>query len=177
MRLYILLITLSHRQSMRVGRVKIESAVARGILTHLASLLAKWPILRSAGKIASVEEWSIAFRVASVSRARQVGVARMSGRGKGKSAKKAVSRSAKAGLQVSRDHRCCSDEVMQRYQRRQLRQAKRYQTVSSQRPCDLTSHALQFPVGRIARYLKKGKVIPLLMRLIAQPFAHAGTPT
>ena len=38
----------------------------------------------------------------------------MSGRGKGKSAKKAVSRSAKAGL--------------------------------------------QFPVGRIARYLKKGKV-------------------
>ena len=41
-------------------------------------------------------------------------VARMSGRGKGKTAKKAVSRSSKAGL--------------------------------------------QFPVGRIARYLKKGKV-------------------
>ena len=40
----------------------------------------------------------------------------MSGRGKGKSAKKAVSRSSKAGL--------------------------------------------QFPVGRIARYLKKGKVGP-----------------
>ena len=40
----------------------------------------------------------------------------MSGRGKGKSAKKAVSRSSKAGL--------------------------------------------QFPVGRIARYLKKGKVCP-----------------
>jgi len=40
----------------------------------------------------------------------------MSGRGKGKTAKKAVSRSSKAGL--------------------------------------------QFPVGRIARYLKKGKVTP-----------------
>jgi histone H2A len=40
----------------------------------------------------------------------------MSGRGKGKTAKKAVSKSTKAGL--------------------------------------------QFPVGRIARYLKKGKVIP-----------------
>ena len=43
----------------------------------------------------------------------------MSGRGKGKSAKKAVSRSSKAGL--------------------------------------------QFPVGRIARYLKKGKVCCLLL--------------
>ncbi len=42
-------------------------------------------------------------------------ITRMSGRGKGKSGKKQVSRSAKAGL--------------------------------------------QFPVGRIARYLKKGKVI------------------
>ena len=42
----------------------------------------------------------------------------MSGRGKGKTAKKAVSRSTKAGL--------------------------------------------QFPVGRIARYLKKGKVLVLL---------------
>ena len=43
----------------------------------------------------------------------------MSGRGKGKSAKKAVSRSSKAGL--------------------------------------------QFPVGRIARYLKKGKVCSVLL--------------
>ena len=43
----------------------------------------------------------------------------MSGRGKGKSAKKAVSRSSKAGL--------------------------------------------QFPVGRIARYLKKGKVCYCLL--------------
>ena len=43
----------------------------------------------------------------------------MSGRGKGKSAKKAVSRSSKAGL--------------------------------------------QFPVGRIARYLKKGKVCSIVL--------------
>ena len=43
----------------------------------------------------------------------------MSGRGKGKSAKKAVSRSSKAGL--------------------------------------------QFPVGRVARYLKKGKVSAVLL--------------
>ena len=49
----------------------------------------------------------------------------MSGRGKGKSAKKAVSRSSKAGL--------------------------------------------QFPVGRIARYLKKGKVC-----CYASPSMHAG---
>ena len=46
----------------------------------------------------------------------------MSGRGKGKSAKKAVSRSSKAGL--------------------------------------------QFPVGRIARYLKKGKVCKRLLCLL-----------
>lgn len=50
----------------------------------------------------------------------------MSGRGKGKTAKKAVSRSSKAGL--------------------------------------------QFPVGRIARYLKKGKVrtgpVPLISVLV-----------
>ena len=45
----------------------------------------------------------------------------MSGRGKGKSAKKAVSRSSKAGL--------------------------------------------QFPVGRIARYLKKGKVCSFIQRV------------
>ena len=48
----------------------------------------------------------------------------MSGRGKGKTAKKAVSRSTKAGL--------------------------------------------QFPVGRIARYLKKGKVCPVNLSLLLQ---------
>jgi hypothetical protein len=51
--------------------------------------------------------------------------ATMSGRGKGKSAKKAVSRSSKAGL--------------------------------------------QFPVGRIARYLKKGKVRTLFLLLCCTP--------
>ena len=52
----------------------------------------------------------------------------MSGRGKGKSAKKAVSRSSKAGL--------------------------------------------QFPVGRIARYLKKGKVRRLFLLVAA--LLHTG---
>ena len=54
----------------------------------------------------------------------------MSGRGKGKSAKKAVSRSSKAGL--------------------------------------------QFPVGRIARYLKKGKVWNCLLSHICVSGLHSG---
>ena len=61
----------------------------------------------------------------------------MSGRGKGKSAKKAVSRSSKAGL--------------------------------------------QFPVGRIARYLKKGKVnsgpSPVLECLLGDRHCSAEMPS
>lgn len=50
-----------------------------------------------------VEKRRAGFKSTTQSKPHQRHVARMSGRGKGKSAKKAVSRSAKAGLQVSKE--------------------------------------------------------------------------
>ena len=83
----------------------------------------------------------------------------MSGRGKGKSGKKPVSRSSKAGERLRRPRRgpgVRSAAVVDSQRRAALLPCVRHPCVPCQ-PVLLPPAGLQFPVGRIARYLKKGR--------------------
>jgi hypothetical protein len=93
----------------------------------------------------------------------------MSGRGKGKTTKKAVSKSAKAGLQVRwqcttsltwNNAALCAALALLKLYKIALFVVQSGLTTKSELAFVNSSSLLQFPVGRIARYLKKGKVGP-----------------
>lgn len=79
----------------------------------------------------------------------------MSGRGKvgkdGKDVKKRVSRSTKAGLQVNQSHDLAAVSS-------KIQHWANLPAIC--RPETCAAGVLQFPVGRIARHLRKGRVSP-----------------